>query len=287
MDDGPDDPARQGSVAEGPAATGGRRVDIEELPVFYETVGQGAPLVLLHGGLAANRSWAAQLAGLSAGRTVVAPERQAHGHTPDRPGPLTYQGMADETAAFLRRLELVPADLVGWSDGGMIGFLLAAQRPDLVRSLVMMGSGFSSDGYVVGLMERLTGYPADHPEMAMFAAMYAESSPDGPEHFPVVWEKVRRMWSEPFDWSDLLGRVGAPLLVIVGDDDCITVSHADELARRVRRGQLAVIPGASHLAPMEKPDLFNRLVLDFVEHPDVETWWPVRRTPEADGRREP
>jgi pimeloyl-ACP methyl ester carboxylesterase len=73
--------------------------------------------------------------------------------------------------------------------------------------------------------------------------------------------------------------MAAPVLVIVGDDDFITVPHADELARRVPNGQLAVIPGASHVVPMEKPDLFNRLVLDFLDHPEVETWLPLRRSP--------
>jgi pimeloyl-ACP methyl ester carboxylesterase len=73
--------------------------------------------------------------------------------------------------------------------------------------------------------------------------------------------------------------MAAPVLVIVGDDDFITVPHADELARRAPNGQLAVIPGASHVVPMEKPDLFNHLVLDFLDHPEVETWLPLRRSP--------
>jgi len=85
------------------------------------------------------------------------------------------------------------------------------------------------------------------------------------------------MWAEPFDWSDDLDRITVPVLVLVGDDDYITVPHADELARRVGDGRLAVVPGASHVAPMEKPDLVNRLVLDFLAQPVVESWLPLRR----------
>jgi pimeloyl-ACP methyl ester carboxylesterase len=224
-----------------------------------------------------NSSWAPQFVGLSPHRRVIAPERQAHGHTPDPDGPITYQAMADETVAFLRLLDLGPADLVGWSDGGMVAFLVAVSHPDLVRTITMVGASVSSDGYVAGAMEELTGLPADDDELAMFQAMYAAASPDGSEHFAVVWDKVRTMWAEQYDWWDDVPAVAAPTLVMVGDDDLITVASADELARRLSAGQLAVIPGASHVAPLEKPDLFNQLVLDFTANPVAETMMPVRR----------
>jgi pimeloyl-ACP methyl ester carboxylesterase len=132
-------------------------IDIDGLPVFYETegAGDGDPIVLLHGGLGDNSTWAAQFAGLSPHRRVVAPERQAQGHTPDRPGPLTYQAMTEGTVSFLTALGLGSVDLLGWSDGGMVGTLLAARHPELVRTLTVTGSGFSSAGYVPGAMEDL------------------------------------------------------------------------------------------------------------------------------------
>jgi pimeloyl-ACP methyl ester carboxylesterase len=252
-------------------------IDIDGVAVFYETQGDGEPLVLLHGGLADNSTWAAQFAGMSPHRRVVAPERQAQGHTPDRPGPLTYQAMTDQTVGFLEALGLGPVDLLGWSDGGMVGTLIAAEHPELVRTLTVTGSGFSSAGYVPGAMEALVSMSSDDDAMMMFAAMYAQASPDGPGHFPEVWEKVRTMWAEPFDWETTVQRIAAPTLVIVGDDDYVTVAHGQAFALLVQNGQLAVVPGASHLVPMEKPDLFNRLVLDFTADPFPETMMPLRR----------
>ncbi len=259
----------------------GATVELDGHAVFYEMEGTGRPIVLLHGGLAANDGWAAQFAGFSPVRTVVAPERQGHGHTPDRDGPLTYQGMAAETAAFLRALDLAPADLVGWSDGGMVGLLVAIEEPELVRTLTCYGSGFSSAGYVPGAVEDLVARPADDEELAWMADAYRAVSPDGPEHFASVWEKIRTLWAEPFDWSDRLDRVAAPVLVLVGDDDFVTVSHADEFARRLPDGRLAVLPGASHLVAVEQPELFNRIVLSFTDEPAVRTLEPIRRRPTA------
>ncbi len=252
-------------------------IDIDGLAVYYETQGDGETIVLLHGGLADNSTWAAQFSGLSPHRHVVAPERQAQGHTPDRPGPLTYQAMADQTVGFLVALGLGPVDLLGWSDGGMVGTLLAAGHPELVRTLTVTGSGFSNSGYVPGAMEALLALSPGDEDMTMFAAMYAQASPDGPEHFGEVWEKVRTMWAEPFDWTAAVEGISAPTLVIVGDDDYVSVEHAQRFSRAVENGQLAVVPGASHLVPMEKPELFNQLVLDFTASPFPETMMPIRR----------
>jgi pimeloyl-ACP methyl ester carboxylesterase len=66
-------------------------------------------------------------------------------------------------------------------------------------------------------------------------------------------------------------------LVILGDDDYITVAHAEAFSRTLKNGQLAVVPGASHILPMEKPDLFNQLVLDFTANPVPQTFMPLRR----------
>jgi pimeloyl-ACP methyl ester carboxylesterase len=74
-------------------------------------------------------------------------------------------------------------------------------------------------------------------------------------------------------------RIQAPTLVIVGDDDFIRVEHAVEFSKLVDHGQLAVVPGTSHALPMEKPDLFNQLVLDFITNPFAETLIPLRRRP--------
>jgi pimeloyl-ACP methyl ester carboxylesterase len=252
-------------------------IDIDGLAVFYETEGDGDPIVLLHGGLADNSTWAAQFSGFSPHRRVVAPERQAQGHTPDRPGSLTYRAMTDQTVSFLVALGLGPVDLLGWSDGGMVGTLIAAEHPELVRTLTVTGSGFSSAGYVPGAMEALIALTPADEDMAMFVAMYTQASPDGPEHFPEVWKKIRTMWAEPFDWTAKVKQIVAPTLVIIGDDDYITVAHAEEFSRTVKNGQLAVVPGASHVLPMERPDLFNQLVLDFTANPVPETMMPLRR----------
>jgi pimeloyl-ACP methyl ester carboxylesterase len=107
--------------------------------------------------------------------------------------------------------------------------------------------------------------------------VYDRVSPDGPEHFPVVLEKMMRMWREEPDMaiSEFEG-VRAPVLLMQGDDDIVRVEHSAALAATLPDAQLAVIPGGSHTVPLEKPDLVNRLILDFLSDQQPEKMMSLR-----------
>lgn len=124
-----------------PAPRESRVVRLPHVRMYYETYGRGRPLVLLHGGASTiQRSFGRQLTEFSRDHLVIAPERRGHGHTGDVPGPYRYADMAEDTADLLDRLEIRGADVVGWSDGGIIALMLAVRRPDLVRRLVVSGA---------------------------------------------------------------------------------------------------------------------------------------------------
>lgn len=259
----------------------GEYVEIAGLKTWYDTEGQGDPLILLHGGLVTNDTWAAQIPAFAERFHVLAPERRAHGHTPDVEGPLNYADMANDTIGFLETVVKQPAHLVGWSDGGIVGLLVAIVRPDLVRRLVAISANFNTEG-MVGSMEEMMGGGADDPSMAMFRSMYEASSPDGPEHWPVMFDKMMEMFKDqPNIKPDELGSIKVPTLVVSGDDDVVTIEHTLELYRAIPGSELAVVPGTSHALVFEKPDLLNRIVLDFLEKEPVPTMLPFRRAPKA------
>ena len=111
-------------------------VQLGDVRTWYDEHGSGDPLVLMHGGLVDARFFEPNLAALAERFHVYTPERRGHGHTPDVPGPITYQLMADDTIAFLEAVVGEPADLVGHSDGAFTAMLVAMQRPELVKRLV-------------------------------------------------------------------------------------------------------------------------------------------------------
>jgi pimeloyl-ACP methyl ester carboxylesterase len=131
----------------------GEYVQLGPVKTWYEEHGTGRPLVLLHGGLVDARWFEPNLAPLAERFHVYIPERRGHGHTPDVPGPITYQLMADETIAFLDTVVGEPADLVGHSDGAFVAMLVAMQRPELVNRLVMISGVFNKSGEAVPDMD--------------------------------------------------------------------------------------------------------------------------------------
>jgi pimeloyl-ACP methyl ester carboxylesterase len=244
-------------------------VDAAGLRTYYEVQGTGRPVVLLHGGLCTVETWGDLTPTLATRYRVYAPERRGHGRTPDVPGPITYAAMADDTIAFLDAVGVSGAHLVGWSDGAIVGLLVAQRRPDLAGKLVLIGQPVNPDGYVPW---QATMFEAMTPELMppMFEQMYAAVSPDGPDHYRVVFDKLTHMWrTEPRIAVADLTTLAAPTLVLLGDDDGITVEHADAIRNAIPDAQLAIVPGASHALPMEKPDLTGRLILDFLADEQV------------------
>ena len=250
-----------------------RYVQLGEVRTWYDEHGSGDPLVLLHGGLVDARFFEPNLGPLAERFHVYTPERRGHGHTPDVPGPITYQLMADETVAFLEAVVGEPADLVGHSDGAFVAMLVAMQRPELVKRLVLISGGFSKEGEAAPDMER------NVDEIAAFLApAYGEVSPDGEEHFKVVATKIGEMAArEPYLEASELAKVTPRTLVIFADDDLVTMTHAVEMFEALSNAELAVVPGTSHFLTQEKPQLVNALVLDFLTNEPVQTVAPIRR----------
>src|SRR5262249_51821332 len=161
---------------------------------------------------------------------------------PDVEGPLNYRDMATDTIAFLEGVVQQPAHLVGWSDGGIVGLMVASARPDLVRKLVAISANADTDGIVPGAHEQLN-VPADHPSMEMFRGLYAASSPDGPDHWPVVFEKFQQMaMTQPDITNAELAAIKVPTLILASDDDLVTLEHTVELFRAIPGAELAIVP---------------------------------------------
>lgn len=112
---------------------------------------------------------------------------------------------------------------------------------------------------------------------------YGALSPDGPNHWPVIFRKIQRMASEePLLNASDLAVIKAPVLVMAGDDDAIAPAHTQALYEALLHGQLAIIPGTSHAVFMEKPALVNRMILDFLAEEGLPTTFlPLRRSHSA------
>lgn len=229
-------------------------VDLRGVRTWYGEAGQGPPLVMLHPGGVDSRVFAPNVDALAPHFHVWLPERRGHGRTPDTDDPSTYEVGAGDTIHFLEDVIGGAARMLGMSDGAIVALLVAKMRPDLVERLVFAGGVFHTGGWLPGVL-----VPPDAHASTFERKLYAMHT-TGP--------RLTR---------DDLAAIRCRTLVITGDDDEMPLEHTVELYRSLPNSELAIVPGTSHGFLVEKPDLCNALVLDFLVRDPVRTFAPIRR----------
>ncbi|MFC9993590.1 alpha/beta fold hydrolase [Nocardia sp. NPDC127526] len=259
----------------------GQRADVNGLDMYYEVHGERngkPPVVLLHGALSGIQTDFGELIPtLSQTRQVIAVEQQAHGHTADIDHPLRTNTMADDTAALLRKIGVEKADIFGYSMGAGVALDLGVRYPNLVNKLVLLSVGLSAAGLHPGTLE---GIQSLQPEMlhgSPFHTDYLANAPR-PQDFPTLVAKIKDMDANvPTFPEESVRAMKSPVLNIIGDSDIVTPEHAVAIFRLLGGGimgdtpaglpnsQLAIIPGASHVSVMHRPDLLGDMVPAFLD----------------------
>jgi pimeloyl-ACP methyl ester carboxylesterase len=242
-------------------AHGGQYADINGIRIYYETYGTGRPVLVVHGGIGAIELVHYQISALAATRFVIAPDSRAHGRSSDSNQPLSYHLMAEDMLKLLDKLNIAETDVVGWSDGGIVGLDLAMQHPERVKRLVVFGADYDVDGMDT---DRCPIPPAEK-DIAPVRDFYKHIAPD-PAHWPVLYEKITEMWrTQPrYSLADL-GTIKAQTLIMAGEFDCIKRQHTDQLAKAIPGANEEIIKGATHGAPLFQPDAVNAHILKFLE----------------------
>ncbi|MFG3280413.1 alpha/beta fold hydrolase [Streptomyces sp. NPDC048111] len=251
-----------------PASPEGRYAQVNGLTMYYESHGEGRPLVLLHGGvLTIELSFGALLPALAATHRVIAVELQGHGHTADTDREMTVPNLAEDVVALLDTLGIERADLFGFSLGGMTALEMAVRHPERVGRVVLASVPFRQDGYLAEIRD-----PALHagsrrlPSQADFQAMadaYTAVAPD-PGHFRAFLAKCTAAagyegWSE-----DELRGLSAPALLIAGDTDFVSVEHMATMHRLVPDARLAILPDCLHMDVLRRTELVLPMVESFL-----------------------
>ena len=233
---------------------------VNGLEMYYETHGQGRPTVLLHGAYMTIDMMGPLLHGLAETRQVIAVEQQGHGRTSDIDRPITYEQMAEDTAALMRHLGIDEADVVGYSMGGATALQLAVSHPGLVRKLVVASASYTSDSQHP---EALEMFPTITPELfagSPIEEAYLRLAPN-PGDFPTLVEKMTELDTSEFAIPEEdVRRIAAPVQIVLGDSDGVRLEHAVGFFKLLGGGvmgdlsgmpksQLAVLPGTSHFIP--------------------------------------
>jgi pimeloyl-ACP methyl ester carboxylesterase len=226
--------------------------------------GEGSPVILLHGGLGHSGNWSLQVPALVAdGYQAILIDSRGHGESTRDQQPFHYQRMAKDVLAVMDALRLDRSALVGWSDGATVAMLVAATAPERVTGVMFFASNLDPSGVKqIGDPMPLTLQRCFARHAKDYAAL--SSTPDDFETF--VSDVTRMMQSEPdFSKSELLA-IRVPVTIVHSEnDEFIKREHADYLARTISNKTPVVLEGVSHFAPLQRPDLFNRAMLEFLD----------------------
>jgi pimeloyl-ACP methyl ester carboxylesterase len=245
--------------------------DVNGLHLYYETDGDGGtPLVLLHGGvMTIELTYAALRPALTARHRVVGVDFQAHGRTADIDRDLTYANLASDVVGLLDHLGIERAHVIGHSMGGGTALELAVSHPDRVRSVVPISASVRPEGTHPDLNDpstyaTSTRMPTEQ-DFADMAAAYAAVAPH-PERFAELPERSMTSLNGWDGWSDeQLAGITAPMLIVIGDHDFTTSSHAALMQELIPGSQLAILPGTTHMQAPRRADLLIPMLTRFLD----------------------
>jgi pimeloyl-ACP methyl ester carboxylesterase len=236
----------------------GETVALNGADIYYEVYGEGDPVVLVHGCCGTGEDWGNQIpAFLDAGYQLIVIDSRGRGHSSHGPEPLSYELMASDVLGVLDHLGIDQAALVGWSDGAVIGLEIGIHHPERLTKVVAYGANYIPEGVV--------------PE-ADEATPSAEATPGADpavEDMDPVFAELLALWEvAPNFTEEQLKSISVPFLILDGEEEeVIRPDQPVRLAELIPGATLVLMPGVGHFAMFDKPDEFNRIVLEYLASP--------------------
>lgn len=237
------------------------QAEVDGISLHYAIYGQGSPVIFVHGGLANTDYWGNQVSAVAARHTVVLMDSRGHGRSTRDARPYGYDLMADDVAALMDYLKIAKADIVGWSDGGIIGIDLALRHKDRVGKIF----AFAANTVTSGVKDGVEKNPTFAAYIERAGHEYAAKSAT-PKEYDAFVDQISHMWAEQPNWTDAqLQAIDTPVLVVDGDhDEAIKRDHTEYIAATIPHAGLLILPNASHFAFLQDPAQFNFAILHFL-----------------------
>jgi 3-oxoadipate enol-lactonase len=243
--------------------------------LYWESAGDGPPVLLIHGLGLSGGAWWRTVAALAAEMRVITFDHRGIGRSRSLMPTYTTEAMADDAVAILDAVEIDRAHIYGLSLGGMVAQQLALRHPDRVRSLVLGATqpggrrAARADNEVMAFFRRRATLEAEEAAWASVPYNYGPRARE--EQVDRIAEDIERRLSNPFNehayraqlyaaalhnCHGRLDRIRAPTLIVHGElDRIIPVENAHMMAERIPGAQMSLLPSAGHMYPTEEPDV--------------------------------
>jgi pimeloyl-ACP methyl ester carboxylesterase len=245
-----------------PEAASSGMAPVNGIEMHYATFGAGDPVLLIHGGLGHADIWSAQVADLMKDHLVIVADSRGHGRSTRTEAPFGYDLMAEDYVALLDFLKIAKVDLVGWSDGGIIGLDIAMKHPERLDHLFAQAANITIDGVDPGV-----GTNAVFGSYINWMSEDYKAMSPTPDQFDAFVAQISEMWATQPNWADAdVTKIAVPTAIALGDhDEAITRAHTDHMAAVIPGSQLVTLPGVSHFAMLQAPDEYTAAVRAFID----------------------
>jgi pimeloyl-ACP methyl ester carboxylesterase len=245
-----------------PAAAKSGMAPVNGIQMYYAVYGNapGTPILLIHGGLGYADIWANQVIDLAKDHTVIVADSRGHGRSTRNAEAYGYDLMSSDYLALLDYLKVDKVDLVGWSDGGIIGLDIAIHHPERLNRLFAQAANTKVEGVKSDVMDNKTF--ADY--ITRCGEIYKKVSPT-PTEYDAFVEQISAMWASQPNWPDAdLKSIKTPTAIVLGDhDEAIDLKHTEYIANTVPGAKLIILKDASHFAMLQDPAGYTKAVRDF------------------------
>ena len=236
----------------------GKYYNIRGLKMYAEVYGTGQPLLIIHGNGGSINNFIYQIPYFSKKYKVIIADSRAHGKSADKGDSLTYKMMADDYAALLDVMKIDSAYVIGWSDGGINGLLLAIRHPEKVKKLAVTGANLVPD---------TTAVPQQIWDMVIPVLTELINKPNKTEQEKNGLKLYKLLAEQPHIPLTDLQTITCPTLVIGGDHDVIKEEHTMLIYKNIPKSYLWILPGSGHSTPVVYKDDFNKVVDRFFSTP--------------------
>jgi len=236
----------------------GKYYNIRGFKMYVEVYGQGKPLLFIHGNGGSINNFTKQIPYFAQKYKVIIADSRAQGKSADPLDSLSYEMMADDYAALLDAMKIDSAYVVGWSDGGINGLLMAIRHPEKVKKLAITGANLRPD---------TTAVPQEVWDLVMPTYKELKDIRDKNEKARAGYKLMKLLVENPHIPLSDLQKISCPTLVIGGDHDVIKEEHTMEIYKNIPNAYLWILPNSGHSTPIVYANEFNSKVDAFFKKP--------------------
>ena len=239
----------------------GKYAEVNGAKIYYEEYGEGEPLLLIHGNGGDIKWMGNQIDYFKTKYRVIIADNRGHGKSELKTDSLTYVQITSDWDGLVSHLKLDSINIIGWSDGGIVGLKMGISGKSKIKKTIAMGANLRPDSTAVNSWA--VNYLLKSREMVELKIKENDTT----QNWNLQKQYLELLGNQPNISIKELSNIKSRVLIMAGDEDIIRNKHSLEIYDNIPKAQLCIMPGETHFTPASNPELFNEIANRFLSEP--------------------